>query len=53
MVLEQKIGMPKYYFAEGEQTQEVKSITRWRCVVSLLHILMKSLKLIYGGVGHK
>ncbi|KAL9541474.1 hypothetical protein PS6_010283 [Mucor atramentarius] len=32
MVLEQKIGMPKYYFAEGEQTQEVKSITRWRCV---------------------
>ncbi|KAK4518757.1 uncharacterized protein ATC70_008979 [Mucor velutinosus] len=32
MVLEQKIGAPKYYFAEGEQTQEVKSVTRWKCV---------------------
>ncbi|KAF1805722.1 SPOC like C-terminal domain-containing protein [Mucor lusitanicus] len=32
MVLEQKIGTPKYYFAEGEQTQEVKSVTRWKCL---------------------
>ncbi|CEP06869.1 hypothetical protein [Parasitella parasitica] len=32
MVLEQKVGNPKYYFAEGEQTQEVKTITRWKCV---------------------
>jgi hypothetical protein len=35
MVLEQKVGNPKYYFAEGEQTQEVKSVTRWKCVVRL------------------
>ncbi|KAI8638571.1 SPOC like C-terminal domain-containing protein [Parasitella parasitica] len=32
MVLSQKIGTPKYYFAEGEQTREVKTITRWKCV---------------------
>ncbi|GAN08717.1 X-ray repair cross-complementing protein 5-like [Mucor ambiguus] len=32
MVLEQKIGTPKYYFAEGEQTLEVTSVTRWKCL---------------------
>lgn len=36
MVLEQKVGNPKYYFAEGEQIQEVRSVTRWKCVVNII-----------------
>lgn len=39
MVIEKKLSAPKYYSAGTSQVQEVKSLTRWQCEVSIVNYL--------------
>jgi hypothetical protein len=40
MVIEQKLSSAKNFSTNAEQLQEVKSTTRWQCVVSKIKKLL-------------
>ncbi|KAI9471806.1 MAG: SPOC like C-terminal domain-containing protein [Benjaminiella poitrasii] len=53
MIIEQKIGNPKYFCTSGEQLKEVKYITRWKCVDTNENVTQIDMKTSYNYGGEK